>query len=84
MAALAIRDDVAPDELRRRARHERDGRVGGRLIALANALDGMDRATAARLAGMDRGRPCATGFTATMRKGSPGYPIGRYRGGRRN
>jgi transposase len=54
MAALAIRDDVAPDELRRRARRERDGRVSARLIALANALDGMDRATAARLAGMDR------------------------------
>jgi transposase len=54
MAALAIRDDVAPDELRRRARRARDGRVSARLIALANALDGMDRATAARLAGMDR------------------------------
>src|SRR5947208_1748684 len=33
---------------------ERDGRAGARLIALANALEGMDRATAARLAGMDR------------------------------
>ncbi len=54
MTALAIRDDVAPDELRRRARRERDGRVSARLIGLANALDGMDRATAARLAGMDR------------------------------
>jgi transposase len=54
MPALAIRDDVAPDELRRRARRERDGRVSARLIALANALEGMDRASAARLAGMDR------------------------------
>ena len=54
MAALAIRDDVASDELRRRARREHDGRVSARLIALANALDGMDRASAARLAGMDR------------------------------
>ena len=54
MAALAIRDDVGPDELRRQARREHDGRVSARLIALANALDGMDRATAARLAGMDR------------------------------
>ena len=45
---------MAPEELRRRARRERDGRVSARLIALANALDGMDRATAARLAGMDR------------------------------
>ena len=36
------------------ARRERDGRVSARLIAIANALDGMDRASAARLAGMDR------------------------------
>ena len=41
-------------ELRRQARRERDGRVSARLIAIANALDGMDRASAARLAGMDR------------------------------
>jgi transposase len=54
MAALAIRDDIDPGELRRRARREHDGRVSARLIGLANALEGMDRATAARLAGMDR------------------------------
>ena len=54
MAALAIRDDIAPEELRRRARREHDGRVSARLIGLANALEGMDRASAARLAGMDR------------------------------
>jgi transposase len=52
--ALAIRDDIAADELRRRARREHDGRISARLIALANALEGMDRASAARLAGMDR------------------------------
>ena len=54
MAALAIRNDVGPEELRRQARREHDGRVSARLIALANALEGMDRASAARLAGMDR------------------------------
>ena len=54
MPALRICDDIDPFELRRRARREGDGRVGARLIALANALEGMDRATAARLAGMDR------------------------------
>ncbi len=54
MPALRICDYIDPSELRRRARPERDGRVGARLIALANALEGMDRATAARLAGMDR------------------------------
>jgi transposase len=54
MSALAIRDDIGSEELRRRARRERDGRVSARLIAIANALEGMDRASAARLAGMDR------------------------------
>jgi transposase len=54
MPALTIRDDISLAELRRQARRERDGRISARLIALANALDGMDRATAARLAGMDR------------------------------
>ena len=54
MCALAIRDDVSPEDLRRRARQERDGRVAARLFAIANALEGMDRASAARLAGMDR------------------------------
>src|SRR6201993_885878 len=54
MSALAIRDDISSEELRRRARRERDGRVSARLIAIANALEGVDRASAARLAGMDR------------------------------
>ena len=54
MPALAIRGDVGSEELRRRARRERDGRISARLIAIANALEGMDRASAARLAGMDR------------------------------
>ena len=54
MPALRIRDDISAEELRRRARRESDGRVSARLIAIANALDGIDRASAARLAGMDR------------------------------
>jgi transposase len=54
MAALRIRDDISSEELRRQARREHDGRVSARLMALANALDGMDRASAARLAGMAR------------------------------
>jgi hypothetical protein len=54
MPALAIRDDIGSGELRRRPRRESDGRVSARLIAIAYALEGMDRATAARLAGMDR------------------------------
>jgi transposase len=51
---LAIRDDIGSEELRRQARRETDGRISARLIAIAKALEGMDRANAARLAGMDR------------------------------
>jgi transposase len=52
--ARPIRDDIPAKELRRRARRETNGRVASRLLALANALDGMDRGEAARRAGMDR------------------------------
>jgi transposase len=52
--ALPIRDDMPPGELRRLARRESNGRVGSRMLALAHALEGMDRGQAARLAGMDR------------------------------
>ena len=51
-APLPIRPDHDPTELRRLARRERDGRVSARLLALANALDGLPREEAARLAGM--------------------------------
>ncbi|MBV9377118.1 MAG: helix-turn-helix domain-containing protein [Alphaproteobacteria bacterium] len=50
MPALVIRSDIGSEELRRRARR----RISARLIAIANALEGMDRASAARLAGMAR------------------------------
>ena len=53
-AALPIRGDVPGEELRRLARLEANGRVACRLIALANALDGMSRDRAAKQAGMDR------------------------------
>ncbi len=51
-APLPVRPERSPAELRRLARHERDGRVSTRLLALANALDGLPREKAARLAGM--------------------------------
>jgi transposase len=53
-SALEIRDDVAPAELRALARRERNGRAAARMYAIANALEGMLRADAARLAGMER------------------------------
>src|SRR6476620_6019241 len=54
MVAVPITTGRTPVELRALARRERDGRVSGRLLALANALDGMSRDEAARAAGMDR------------------------------
>ena len=54
MVAVPITTGRTPAELRALARRERDGRVSARLLALANALDGMSREEAARAAGMDR------------------------------
>ena len=53
-SALKIRDDLTPLELRRWARRESHGRAAARAYAIANAFEGMTRAAAARLAGMDR------------------------------
>jgi transposase len=50
---LVIRDDLSAAELRRRARREPD-RAAARMQAIANALEGMTRGEAARLAGMER------------------------------
>jgi transposase len=52
--ALKIRDDLSAEALRQAARRERDGRAAARMYAIANALEGMTRAEAARLAGMER------------------------------
>jgi transposase len=54
MAALRIRQDHPPSDLRQRAAREKDTRASLRLLAIANALEGMTRAEAARLAGMER------------------------------
>ena len=54
-AALEIRTDLASQaELRRLARREGSPRTATRMLAIANALEGMTRAEAARLAGMER------------------------------
>ena len=53
-AALPIADHHDASELRALARQEKDGRVASQMVAIANALDGMTRLAAARLAGMDR------------------------------
>src|SRR2546423_15079021 len=54
MAALTISKDRTPVMLRKLAKAEEDARVGRRMLAIANALDGMSREAAAQAAGMDR------------------------------
>jgi transposase len=51
---LEIRRDRTPAVLRKEAKAETDARIARRILAIANALDGMSREQAARAAGMDR------------------------------
>ena len=54
MLALKIRRDRTPMMLRKQAKAASDSRVARRILAIANALEGMSREEAARSAGMDR------------------------------
>src|SRR5215204_6100945 len=57
--ALPIREDVATaSELRRLAKKEPRRRTALRLLAIANAMEGMSRAQAARAAGIERQSLC--------------------------
>ena len=53
-STVQLRDDYDGAELRTLARRSRDPRQIRRLLALAAAYDGMSRAEAARVGGMDR------------------------------
>ncbi|WP_336491947.1 helix-turn-helix domain-containing protein [Methylobacterium nigriterrae] len=56
---VAIRTDIASAaELRRLARRERRRRTAQRMLVLANALEGMSRAQAARAAEIERQSLC--------------------------
>ena len=56
---LAIRTDVdSPAGLRRRAKKEPHRRAALRMLAIANALEGMSRADAARVVGIERQSLC--------------------------
>jgi len=52
--SLTISDGMTAPELRLWARRCGNGRAAARAYAIANALDGLERAEAARLAGMER------------------------------
>jgi transposase len=54
MPAISLRDDYDAAELRALAKRSRDVRQARRLLALAAVCDGMSRAEAARIGGMDR------------------------------
>ena len=53
-ACITLRDDYNGSKLRGLARRSRDPRQVRRLLALAAAYDGMSRADAAKVGGMDR------------------------------
>ena len=80
-AAPRIRDELTPEALRRRARHEPNRRAALRRLAVAHALEGMSRAEAARLAGMERQalrdavvRYNAEGLAGLHERPKPGRP----------
>jgi putative transposase len=53
-AVVELRRDFGADDLRRLATRAKTGAQARRLLALAAVLDGMNRAEAARIGGMDR------------------------------
>ena len=77
---MAIRMGIAtPADLRRLAKGERRPRTGQRLLAIANAMDGMSRAEAARAAGIERQSLCDAikRFNAEGLAGLVDRPYGR-------
>jgi transposase len=78
-SALKIRDDLTPLALRRWARVESRGRSAARAYAIANAFEGISRADAARLAGMDRQalRDAVVRYNAEGLEGLHDRPKGR-------
>lgn len=79
--AIAIRGDLSAEALRALARKEKTGRVVARMLAIAHALDGVGRAEAARLVGLDRQalrdtvvRYNAEGVGGLYDRRSPGRP----------
>ncbi len=52
MPVMIMRNELSAEELRGKARRERDGRV--RMLMIAHMLDGVDREEAARMVGLAR------------------------------
>ena len=66
-STVPLREDYDAAELRRLAKRSRHNRQIRRLLALAAVYDGMSRADAAQVGGMDRQR-LRDGFIASMRR----------------
>jgi transposase len=79
--ALEIRGELSAEALRWEARREKDGRAAARMYAIAHALDGLSRAEAARLAGMERQalRDAVARYNAEGLAGLHDRPRGRPR-----
>ena len=79
--ALKIRDDLPAEAFRRAVRRGNDGRAAARIYAIAHALDGLSRAEAARLAGMERQalRDAVVRYNAEGLAGLHDRPRGRPR-----
>jgi transposase len=54
MPVVITRDEFSAEELRAKARRERDGRIRVRMLMIAHMLDGVDREAAARMVGLAR------------------------------
>jgi transposase len=80
-AAVRLRTDFSPSELRRLAATTKNANQSRRLLSLAAVLDGMNRTEAARMGGMDRqtlrdwvhrfNEHGPDGLTDTWSKGNP-------------
>ena len=75
--ALKVRGEMSAEALRRAARREKDGRAAARMYAIAHVLDGLRRAEAARLAGMERQALRDAVVRLTMPKDCRGSTTGR-------
>src|SRR3546814_2279137 len=75
-STVQLRDDYDAEQLRTLARRSRDPRQIRRLLAVAAVYDGMSRAEAARVGGMDRQtlRDWAHRFNAEGPEGLTAHP----------
>ncbi len=79
---MITRDEFSAEELRGKARRERDGRVRVRMLMIAHMLDSVDREEAARMVGLARQagydwpkRYDAEGLAGLSDRRRPGRPV---------